>query len=209
MHEPYEYRTIRIERGAWAKVADAVRGPVAEAVASAGGSVFGLWRGEIGWHTDEGALVTAWPRGGDQAHELLEATPEVIDSVIASSVEPVVATVRPVEPTPPTEDGIYAHRWFEIASEDWPEFVELSQGAWPEFEAAFGARIIGFWRSLDSEAGRDRVLLVTRYPSLAVWERSRPYAPEPVEGVAEARRRFLRRAELTQRTIVRISRLVT
>jgi hypothetical protein len=194
---------LRIERGAWPKVAEAVHGPVAESVASSGGSIFGLWRGEIGWHTDEGALMTAWP-SGEFGHPTLEEIPGVAES----SAERVDATVRPLDPTPPTESGIYAHRWFEIASDDWPEFVELSQGAWPDFEAAFAARIVGFWRSVDSAAGQARVLLVTRYPSLASWERSRPYSADPVEGVQEARRKFLRRAELTKRTIVRISRLV-
>jgi hypothetical protein len=206
VEEQYEYRTIRIERAAWPRVHDGVYGSGAEALAASRGTLFGLWRGEIGMHTDEGVMMSAWPADATPDHNALDG----IGGVIESSVERVVATVRPLDATPPTDDGIYAHRWFDLADKDWPEFLEHSLHAWPAFEETFdGTRIIGFWRSRDAEAGRARVLLVTRYASLATWERSRPYAPKSVEGMEEARARFLRRADLTDRTIVRITRLVT
>jgi hypothetical protein len=205
VEERYEYRTIRIERAAWRKVAEAVHDEIAEAAGRAGGSVFGLWRGEIGFHNDEGVVMSAWPPHASPEH----ATTDGIPSVIDSQVERLVATVRPTSPEPPLDDGIYAHRWFETTEEHWPEFVELSQAAWPDFEGAFpGVRIVGLWRSLDASPPAVRVLLVTRYPTLAVWERSRPYEAERVPGIDEARRRFLRRAELTERTIIRITRLL-
>lgn len=206
MEERYEYRTIRIARGAWRSVAAATYGPATRRLAAAGGSIFGLWRGEIGWHSDEGVVMSAWPADAEPDTTVLDD----IDGVVDSSVELLVATVRPTSPDPPTADGVYAHRWFECAERDWPEFLELSQGAWPDFEGAFdGTNIVGFWRSLETPAGLVRVLLVTRYPSLSTWERSRPYAPEAVPGAEQARAKFLRRAELTERTIVRITRLVT
>lgn len=206
MEERYEYRTIRIERGGWRKMAEVARGEIAEAVGLAGGSIYGIWRGEIGWYTDEGVVMTAWPAQSEPDHQATDGIP----SVIESSIERLVATVRPTSPEPPTDDGIYAHRWFETTEEHWPEFVDLSQAAWPDFEGGFpGVRICGLWRSLDVKAPLVRALLVTRYPTLAVWERSRPYEAERVPGVDEARRKFLRRAELTDRTIVRVTRLVT
>lgn len=205
MEERYEYRTIRVERGGWRKVGAAVHGEVTEAVTRAGGALFGLWRGEIGFHNDEGVVMSAWPARTEPDATTTEAIPSVLDS----SAERLVATVRPLTPEPPTEDGIYAHRWFETTEDHWAEFVDLSQAAWPDFEGAFpGVRIVGLWRSLDAAPPAVRVLLVTRYPNLAVWERSRPYEAERVPGVDEARRRFMRRAELTERTIVRIARLV-
>jgi len=79
-----------------------------------------------------------------------------------------------------------------------------STGAWPAFERTYGATIEGFLLA-DT---RDRVLLITRYPSVAVWEQSRGVGSEGDADTAEARRRFLRRRELTQRAIVRIGSLV-
>ena len=203
--EAYEYRTIRIERAAWRKVAEAIKGECTDSVERAGGTFFGLWRGEIGFSSDEGVVMTAWPSRSEPDDTVTDGIP----SVMESTVERLVATVRPTTPEPPTDDGVYAHRWFETTEDHWPEFVELSQAAWTDFEGAFpGTRIIGLWRSLDCKPPLVRVLAVTRYPTLAVWERARPYEAERVPGVDEARRRFMRRAELTERTIVRMARLM-
>lgn len=206
MEERYEYRTIRIERAAWGKVAGAVHGECKDTIAGAGGTLFGLWRGEIGFHNDDGVVMTAWPPHSEPDHSTTDGIPSVMDS----TVERLVATVRPTTPEPPFDDGIYAHRWFETTEQNWSEFVELSQAAWPDFEGGFpGTRIVGLWRSADTPPPSVRALLITRYPTLAVWERSRPYEAERVPGVDEARRKFHRRAELTERTIVRIARLLT
>jgi hypothetical protein len=205
VEERYEYRSIRIERAAWRKVAEAAHGECTESIERAGGSLFGLWRGEIGFHNDDGILMTAWPAHSDPDHSATDGIPSVTDS----TVERMVATIRPTTVEPPMDDGPYAHRWFETTEEHWAEFIELSSAAWPDFEGAFpGTRIVGLWRSLDTAPPLVRVLLITRYPTLAVWERSRPYEAERVPGVDEARRKFMRRAELTERTIVRMARLM-
>ncbi len=180
----FAYHTIRVQRGAWADVAKDLDGS------------YGVWRGEIGWYTDEGAVMTA----GE--------APIASSKIVELRTEKLESTLRPTDATAPTDDGIYAHRWFEVESRDWDEFLELSGGAWPAFESTFGVRIVGLWRSDDAPPGRERALLITRYPSLAVWESSRPYAAETPAGAEEARKRFLRRATLTQRTIVRVTRLV-
>lgn len=176
----YEYRTIRFRPGAWTATAS---------------RRFGLWRGEVGFYNDEGAVLTGADAivGGQ--------------GLIVTSLERLEATLRPVDPTPPTEDGLYVHRWFEVRVEDVPRFLELSGLAWPGMEAAHpGVRIIGLWRSIYRP---DHLLLITRYADLAQWERSRYYNPNaPAEG-AESRERFRERARLTQRTIARFTRLVS
>ena len=176
------YRTIRIERGARPLVAAALD------------DAYGIWRGEIGWYSDEGAIVSTTPIEGE------------VDGVISFAERRIVPTVRPTNDAPPTEDGVYAHRWFEVRSDDLDEFIALSDGAWPDFESTYGVRIVGLWRDLEPPSGTEHLLLITRYPSLAVWERSRPYSPGP--GAEEARKRFMRRADITIRTGVRLGRLV-
>lgn len=206
MNEVYDYRVLRVERGAWSRVGAAVSGPLSDEIQTRGGTVFGLWTGQIGFASDEGVLITAWPN----ASVLADASADLqrIDGVLQSDAELLVATVRPHDPTPPDSTGVYAHRWFDIVESDWPEFLELSDSAWPTFEAAYpGIRIMGFWRSLDVSPPDARVLLLTFYPTLDDWERSRPYAGDQSPDAQESRRRFMREQQITQRTIVRTTRL--
>lgn len=206
MHEVYSYSSIRIERGAWRRVAAGVHGAYSRRVGEAGGVVFGLWSGEVGTHSDEGFLMTAWAD-----REALSTAGDLgsIDGVAESYVERLVATVRPVSPEPPLDDGLYVHRWFEVSASDWEEFLDLSNTAWPSMEGAFpGVRIIGLWRSLETQPFDARVLLVTRYENLDQWDRSRYYRGDPVTEAKDAYERFARRARLTQRTIARFTRLM-
>jgi hypothetical protein len=150
------------------------------------------------------------PQIGDTSETLVLIAPEpnwrqsrVADApyCLQKDEDGITATVRPTstEPLPP-DDGVYAHRWFDIDPAEWDEFLALSEGAWPGFEAASpGVRIHGFFRA--GEQG-ERVLLVTRYPSLAAWETSRN-APDEAGGA-----NFRRRHELTRSTIVRTYRLI-
>ncbi len=206
MHEHYEYRRIRIAPRSWRTAVEHLRGAGRAGVESRGGSIFGFWRGQIGLAADQGVIVSAWP-GAREAAEHGSVVVEGMTQLVESSAERLVATVRPTEPEPPTERGIYAHRWFELQESSWPEFLELSEGAWPGFESSFDTRVIGFWRSLDVEAPRARVLLMTRYASLAVWEESRtaPLAERGEEGFAG---RFLRRHQLTDDTVVVTTQLI-
>jgi quinol monooxygenase YgiN len=112
-----------------------------------------------------------------------------IDAVRTARLE---TTVRPTSDEPPGLDGVYALREFVTAPADVDELVALSAEAWPTFESANeGVRVLALFRDLD-EVGR--LLLVTRYPDLAAWERSRN-APE-----------FQRRNALTTASIVRTYR---
>lgn len=198
MNEYYEYRRIRVAPRSWRRVAPALQ-ERAGAVRAAGGTLFGAFIGQIGLGANEGVVLTAWPdvAGLEKARLAVEG----IDDVLESRVERFGATVRPTAPVPPAEPGVYAFRFFEILDESWPEFLELSEGAWPSFERTNGVRVLGFWRSLDVEPPAARVLLLTWYPSLAVWERSRGHHPD-TRTEPEAWQRFLRRAELTEDTVV-------
>ena len=164
--------------------------------AARGGIVVGVFAGAggIGWWDDEATVLVGWPdappahRGADDAGDAIE---------MHATARP--GAVRPLEP-----GGVFAHRWFEIDGSTWDEFLELSTGAWPAFETAYGATIEGFFRTEAAPGGTDRVLLITRYPSYAAWEQSRGALRDPTADVAESGRRFLRRRELTKRSIVRI-----
>ena len=154
------------------------------------------------------AVVARWglfvPQIGDTSESLVLVVPgRVVPSGLpgAAEVTPVTATVRTTSDEPlPSDDGVYAHRWFDIDPSDWDEFLALSEGAWPGFEAANpGTRIHGFFRA---GANGERVLLVTRYPSLAAWETSRNVDDDG------GRANFVRRHQLTRSTIVRTYRLI-
>ncbi len=206
MHEAYDYRTIRVAPRSWTRVAEQIRQKAGPAVSAAGGTLFGVWTGQIGLGADEGVLISAW-RVRDSLERSSRLGVEGVDAIVEQRAERLVATVRPVSPEPPLASGVYAHRWFDIREESWPEFLRLSEAAWPDFEARHGARIVGFFRSTNVEAPNARVLLLTNYPSLAVWESSRM---EHARGETELRVRehFARRHELTLATIVRTTRLL-
>ena len=158
---------------------------------AAGATVVGAWSGagSIGWWDDEVVVLAGWPGGthGDIA-----------------GGEPLWATARPASIVPLAPGGVFAHRWMHFEPSAWAEVLELSTGAWPAFERTYGATIEGFLRH---DAG-DRVLLITRYPSVAAWEQSRGIGSDGGDDGVEARRRFLRRRELTTRAIVRIGTLL-
>jgi hypothetical protein len=174
---------------------------VALAARDAGGVVVGAWSGlgGIGWWDHEATLLIGWPGG----------SAEPLATSHSEHEERLHATARPAAIEPLDTGGVFAHRWFEIASDDWNEFLALSTEAWPAFEAAYGATIEGFYRSDDAAPPNARVLLITRYPSMAAWEASRGALRDPSGDVADSGRRFLRRRELTKRSIVRTAALLT
>lgn len=213
MSEAYEYRTVRVARAGWREVADAIHADAGEAARAVGGSVFALFSGLIGFATDEGVVLSAWP-DVDTLTAHAARTVGAVAGIVESSAERLAPTVRPIDATPLVPGApadVYAHRWFWLQPQDWPEFLALSQdGVWPYFEAD-GCRIIGLWRSIEP-GPLARALLITRYPSIAHWERTRLQSPDPPPGAGErlyrgAQAAGRRRAELTERSIVRLSRL--
>ena len=198
MSRLYEYRRIEVRPHGWPEVAEQIGTTRRRAVEEAGGSLFGLWTGQIGMGSNDAAAMTVWPDEATHAKHALRLV-ESVGGIVSSSAERLVRRARSEDPEPPTGPGIYAHRWFEILAEDRAEFVELSEAAWPDFETSHDASIVGLWETRDPTPPTSRLLLLTRYGSLAVWERSRSARTDRER---EAWQRFLRRHALTRSTTV-------
>lgn len=150
---------------------------------------WGTFRGAggIGFYDDEMVTISA----GDRPPGLV-ATGGV-------EVRPMTATARPDSTSPLSPGGVFALRHFALVDESvWDEFVELSVEAWPTFEADHGCHIEGLFRFTDAATD---ALLVTRYPSVAGWESSRT----TIRPGDPAGKNFIRRRELTRRSVVRIA----
>lgn len=153
----------------------------------------------VGWASDEAAVILAGVDRGELRSAALEAG--------GRDVRSLTPTARPTDGPPVVGGGVVvALRWFDLAAADWDEFLELSVGAWPAFESSFDAGILGLFRVSDVEPPGAMALLVTRYASLAVWEESRSVLAARSGSLAHSGRRFLRRHELTRRSVVRIGR---
>lgn len=109
-------------------------------------------------------------------------------------------TVRPAEHTMRSRDGIYVFRWFDVLNRDVDEIVRLSDEAWASFEEGFDSEIQGLFAECDRSNEQGKMLLLTWYQNLTVWEASR----QPSN---EARDRFRRRHDLTIETIAIATRL--
>jgi len=201
----YLHHYVRCAPLAWAAVAAAVASRARPEIERHGGALYGIWRPQIGRPRDELTAITVWPNGADLASALrpLKALPDVRD-VTAEAMQP---TVRPATPDPPRRQGSFAFRWFETPAGNWSEFLSLCEAAWPDFEASYDSQIIGLWRIVpDPAPGLIRSLLMTRRPSLAMWERSK--IPEN-EVEAEVRRKLSRRYDLCTDTVVYTTTLLT
>ena len=202
----FDYRLVTVASRRWPGAADAIMTTGRANVEAAGGQFYGLWTGIIGFARDEGVLMTIWPdEDSARAHGAVGVD---VPNVQSSFGHVLHSTVRPVSNAPPSGPGVYAHRWFDIGASDWPEFLALSDRAWPHMEAAYDVNIIGFWRSAEVREPQAKVLLMTRYADLSVWEASRWWgSPKPeAEGAST---RFETRGELTRSTVVNVAKLVT
>ena len=172
--------------------------------AGRGGTLFGLWRSQIGRPRDELNAITVWPAaaGAGIAGSVLRGTANVEEV----HSRPMQATLRPDSPQPPRRQGNYAFRWFELPDAHWTEFLALCADAWPGFESAYDSQVIGLWRCTDDPAGRASALMMTRRPDLAMWERSKKPADAAED---EVRRKLSRRYDLYDATWVCTSTLLT
>lgn len=155
-----------------------------------GAGDFRAFRVIFGGPTNEILTMTAWPGDALGAPQIAGATTQ--------SVETLEPTARPKAIAPLPEGGIYVLRWFTISTDNFDEFVQLSEEAWVSMEEAFEATIIGLFRAETAPTGKTRMLLYTWYASLAAWEVSRDQRPEA--GASEAWKRFVRRHLLTDFT---------
>jgi len=213
--EIYDYYDLTFERGGWQRLRATFHREIAGALAPERIAPYALFLGMIGFHNDEAVAMTV--RSGSQPRTFVWDDRGPVGRKLAVRevrVTTLAPTVRPLDSTPPAEDGVYAHRWFWIEPGDWDEFLALSEdGIWPFLESD-GCRIVGLWEAAQTEAAPLReLLLITRYPSVAHWERTRMQSADPPPGAdaalyARALAAGRKRAPLTQRTIVRLCLLV-
>lgn len=202
----YEYRFIRVKQNTWADVESAILSTGAAAAAEAGGQLYGVWAGQVGLSANQGIVVTVWS-DLDAAKRNGKAAINGISEISASETLYLEPTARPLDATAPESPGMFAHRIFETRREDTDRFVQLSDEAWPQFEEVFGTKIFALWRETGHDRAFDRLILLTRYPDYAAWEKSRFWTPEPDPNASDALEKFRERREITVDTVVYTTRL--
>lgn len=200
----YLHHRITCEPLGWQTTADRIASDTKRQLETMGGTLYGVWRSQIGRPRDELTVLSAWPdpETAKQSIPLFDK----LRSIRRHIVEAMTPTVRPTTDEPPRRQGNYAFRWFETPAEHWDEFLQLCVGAWPDFETSYNSQIVGLWRIVPDPGDTIRSLLLTRRPDLAMWERSKLPA-NPVE--AEVRRKLSRRYDLCVDTVVYTSTLLT
>jgi hypothetical protein len=201
----YLHHRIECEPRAWDTVAKELAAK-ASALEEADGLLYGIWRSQIGQPRDTLNAITAWSDesgAGIAFMELLNAT----DRVRAHDATAMKPTLRPVDDTPPRRQGNFAFRWFATPRQNWREFLDLCEQAWPGFEASYDSQVIGLWKVEDaSEPQVVRSLLMTRRPDLAMWERSKIPQGEAETAVRDT---LSRRYDLCTSTYVYTTTLLT
>jgi hypothetical protein len=167
-------------------------------------ALYGLWRSQIGLPRDTITIISVWPD--------LETAKEKSDQIcigmeLVSAVETDILspTIRPKNGKRPERQGNYAFRWFETPLENFDEFLQLCTDAWPDFESCYDSQIIGLWK-IENDDENVKTLLLTRRPSLAMWERSK--SPQGNKE-AKVRQKLSRRYDLCDWTTVCTTTLIT
>src|SRR5215218_2027539 len=114
----YVHHRISTAPRQWRAVAEAL-GRRREPLARSGGSLFGLWRSQIGRPRDEVTAITVWPSlvsAAEAEATLLEDAAEVRAAASLS----MVPTLRPADAQSPERQGNYGFRWFVTPEADWP-----------------------------------------------------------------------------------------
>jgi hypothetical protein len=160
------------------------------AVRANSGEVIGAFTPQLGWDSNELAVLIRWTKAVDQdraaAVAAIRAAPQVADL----ERHTLGSTVRPQAQDQLRPGGIYVHRWFEIKASDRDEFVRLSAEGWVDFEKRFATNIFGLLVETSPRSPNLKLLLLTRYADHGVWEASR-------DPTTEAMKSFQRRAQLT------------
>ncbi len=164
----------------------------------AAGAPFGVFTSQIGLSARQVVVIGRGEAGAVTSAETVR------DELWEADPRPL-----PGETLPET-DGVFSHRWFDLRSQDWPQFRRLSVEAWDNFEDAHATRVIGFWRAREAPAeGLVRVWLMAWYESLAAWEGSRFYLDADNPRAAQAYANFRARQEITVDTGVSLLRRAT
>jgi hypothetical protein len=195
----------------WKAAADALDRDGRRQIEASGGTLYGVWRSQIGRPRDELTAITAW-RGGVPASESLSSSFGKLSGLRHHEMRAMAPTLRPTSPVPPMRQGNFAFRWFETPTRHFEEFLALSAKGWPDFESSYDSQVVGLWRMVDggsADAARGDIvtsLLLTRRPDLAMWERSK--IPQGEKEIA-MRETFNRRYDLCESTVVYTTTLLT
>jgi hypothetical protein len=165
-------------------------GPARAAVRAIGGEIIGVFTPQLGWDSNELAVLIRWSEGLGQPRDAAIAGIGAAPQVAGFERHALGSTVRPRLEDQLKPGGIYVHRWFEIRSADREEFVRLSAEGWIDFERRFATNIFGLLAETAPRAPTLKLLLLTRYADHGVWEASR-------DPTTDAMKSFQRRAQLT------------
>ena len=167
-------------------------------------ALYGLWRSQIGLPRDTITMISVWPdlKTAKEKSDQICIGMEMVSAVETDIMSP---TTRPQNGERPECQGNYAFRWFETPLENFGEFLQLCTDAWPDFESSYDSQIIGLWK-IENDDKNVKTLLLTRRPSLAMWERSK--IPQGKKE-AEVRKKLSRRYDLCDWTTVYTTILIT
>jgi len=204
----YVYHALNTRPRSWSQVAQVLQENAPALLAKRGGHLHGLFRNQIGRPRDEVSAITAWPDEHNYDAErdwFACAAPDIL----SVDSRPMVPTLRPTQLASPSRQGNFAFRWFETPEQNYAEFLQLCEAAWPDFESSYDSQVLGLWRFDNTPAeaaGTIHTLLLTRRPNLAMWERSK--IPTGEVEVA-LRQKLTRRYELCDATSVFTTTLIT
>ena len=167
-------------------------------------ALYGLWRSQIGLPRDTITIISVWP-DLETAKEKSDQICIGMEMVSAVETDILSPTIRPKNGKRPERQGNYAFRWFETPLENFDEFLQLCTDAWPDFESSYDSQIIGLWK-IENDGENVKTVLLTRRPSLAMWERSK--IPQGNKE-AKVRQKLSRRYDLCDWTTVYTTTLIT
>jgi hypothetical protein len=151
-----------------------------QAIHETGAVQFGFFVGLFGLASNEFYLVTANEDTIDEIDQVIKGYD--LDIQAHDLLEP---TARPTVHEPLSSPGIYVFRWFDILNKDVAQMAELSKQAWISFEAEFDCEPIALFAESDRASDRGKMLLITWYRDLSVWEASRNPPNEARENFAK------------------------
>jgi hypothetical protein len=166
-----------------------------------GYSLYGIFFGLFGLSSNELFLIATREDIGPSSEGFTPLSNLIADHNFSLRESYLLTpTVRPTEHSMRTRGGIYVFRWFNILNRDVDEIVKLSDEAWVSFEGDFDSEVQGLFAEQDRSREQGKMLLLTWYRDLSVWETSRKPSPE-------ARERFQKRHKLTLETMAIATRL--
>ena len=178
---------------------DYVRGTLQQSLKDEGLEIFGTFQGLFGLSSNEVYLVLSSPKTiGDISSLIKKENIQQLESIN------LVPTVRPTDHRPRDREGIYVFRWFDVLNKDVETIAELSAKAWTSFETDFDTEVQALFAEVDfadNASAQAKMLLITWYKDLSVWQTSR-------QPSAEARDNFIKRQALTLKAHPVATRLI-